>query len=93
MASNKALLATIISFLLPGLGLLLSKENKVKGVLVFFLVMIADVVSFVVAYTLTLCCIGLFLFMVPVVIHIIAAVHTHDLIVKEEKEGKPIIFT
>ncbi len=92
MSSNKAIVGAIISLFLPGLGLLLSKNYKMKGVLIFILAIIADIVSVFVGAVLTLCLIGLVLFAVPPVIHILAAVYTHDKMVVEEKSGKPIVF-
>jgi len=92
MSSNRAILGAIISFFLPGIGLLLSKQSRMKGLLIFIIVAVADVVSVVIASILTLCIVGLLLFSVPFVIHIVAAIHTHDVIVKEDNSGKPILF-
>jgi hypothetical protein len=92
MSSNKALVAALISFFLPGFGLFLSKQNKIKGLLIFIIAVIADVISIVIGLIFTLCLFGVLFFAAPLVIHILAAVHTHDVIVKEDKSGKPILF-
>ncbi len=93
MSSNTPLLGALISFFFPGLGLLLSKENKFKGVLVFVIAMIADFTSIVVATVLTMCVIGFFIYLAPLFIHFLAAVHSHDVLAKEEKSGKPLVFS
>ena len=92
MTSNTPLLGALISFFLPGLGLLLSKENKFKGGIIFLIAMVADFVSIIVATVLTLCIVGIILYLAPLVIHFLAAIHTHDVLVKEEKGGKPLVF-
>lgn len=89
--SNRALLAAIVSFFLPGLGLLLS-ENKVKGVLIFIVAMIADGIIIFVSTVLTICLVGFVLYFGVTLVHILAAVHSYDTMMKEEKIGKALLF-
>ena len=89
--SQKALIASIISFFFPGLGLLLSRENKMLGVIVFAVAITADVVIFVVGTIGLLCFIGALLYPATLIVHLLAAVHTYDKMTKEGG-GKPIMF-
>ena len=89
---NRALLGAIISLFLPGIGLLLSKENKVKGVLIFVLALIADFLVVLFSTVLVICMIGVVMYLGVIIIHILACVHTYDTIIKEDKKGKPVIF-
>jgi len=92
MSSNNALLGAIISLFFPGIGLILSRDNKFKGILVFIIAMLADFAAITIASILTLCVVGVVLFALPFFIHVLAAIHTHDVIVKEDNSGKPMLF-
>ena len=93
MSSNKPLLGALISFFFPGLGLLLSEENKSKGVLIFVIAMLADFTCWTLATLLAICILPIILYFAPILIHFLAALHSHDVLIKEEKGGKPVIFS
>ncbi|MBN2477668.1 hypothetical protein JXB01_00075 [Candidatus Micrarchaeota archaeon] len=89
---DKAILGAVISFFLPGLGLLLTENyDRFKAILMFIGLLIADMILFFVGTIGLLCVVGLFLYFVPLLIHIGAAVYTYDMFMKEQK-GKPIYF-
>ncbi len=90
--SNLPLFAGILSLFLPGLGLLLSKEKKVWGIAIFVGVLVVDIViSLIGMVGLFLCLIGPLLWLVIPVIHALVAIHSYD-VVKKEQGGKPIFF-
>ena len=90
--TNLPLFAGIISLFFPGIGLLLSKEKKVMGVLIFVGVLVADVVIFLVGTVLTLLCfIGFILYFLTPIFNVLAAIHSYD-VLKKEQGGTPILF-
>lgn len=91
-SSNNPIIGALVSFFLPGLGLLLGKCHRKLGVMVFVAAMVA-ICAIVVAgiFGTLMCFFGFLLYMAIPVIHITAAVHTYDVLQKEEG-GKPIFF-
>ncbi len=90
--SNNIIVGAVISFFFPGLGLLLSKDKKMLGIMVFVGVMIADVaIMFVGGIGAAICLVPGILFLLMPVFNLVAALHTHDELQKESG-GKPILF-
>lgn len=85
-----AVIGAVISLFLPGLGLLLSKNNKWLGILIFIVAIIADAICVglgFLGFTGFICVITLLLFIFPFVIpviHIIAAIHSFVVISGEK---------
>ena len=89
--SNKALMGCIISLILPGIGLLLSKNYKTMGIVIFIIAIVADIIIFFLGSIGALCIVGMLIWVLIPIVHLLAAIHSYDSIVKEEG-GKPIMF-
>jgi hypothetical protein len=88
---NRALMGAVVSFVFPGLGLLLTADKKFKGILIFIGAMVLDVVCFLIGSLGILCIIPFIFWLAIPLIHFVAALHSYDVLIKEAK-GKPIIF-
>lgn len=89
--SDRAIIAALISLVLPGLGLLISKEKRMIGILIFVCAMIANGVFAVIGSIGLMCVVGAIFYVGIPVVHVLACVHTYDTIKKEEG-GEPILF-
>ena len=85
------ILAAFVSLILPGVGLLFSRQNKILGVVILVLAVVADAIIFTIGAIGALCVVGAIVWLLIPVVHILAAIHTYDVFMKERK-GKPIVF-
>ena len=84
-------IASFVSLILPGIGLLFSGRNKVLGLVILIMAVVADLIIAVVAGIGTLCLVGIVLWLLIPVVHVLAAIHTYDTFMKE-RGSKPILF-
>jgi len=90
--TSNAVVGAIISFFFPGLGLLLSPDKKMLGIMVFIAVFIVDVVAMVVGgIGAAICFLPIVFFLAIPLAHLVAILHTYDVLTKEAG-GNPILF-
>lgn len=65
--------AGLLSFIIPGLGHIISNDQTRRGAIVLVIAIIADIVIFLVSGLLTVILIGFFGFLLIPVVHIVAA--------------------
>ncbi len=86
--SDMSIIGGLVSLVLPGLGLLLTKEKKVSGIAIFVIAVLIDFLVLVFGAVGTLLCIiGFMLWIIIPIVHIVAALYTYDSIKKEQGMG------
>lgn len=71
-------ISAIASFFIPGLGHFLINDQAKRGVIVFVLAMLADLIIFVVSTILAFIVIGIFGYLLLPVVHIAAAYDAYN---------------